>query len=118
MTIAVAAAATKTAAATAMVTAVAMAAAAVAAAAAAAIVALLCPGKRSNPLTAAPLLADVVTGVAAASATAALQYLRLQIRAGLPAAAHTWRCWDRAAAAGAASPLLVLSPRSPLLSRI
>ena len=46
--------------------------------------------------------------VAVASAYAALQRLRHQRQADLPAAAHTWLRWDRAVT-GAASPLQFLS---------
>lgn len=56
-----------------------------------------------NYLTAA--VADGAAGVAADSATAAFQHLRHQRQDDIPAAAHTWICWDRAAAAGAASSL-------------
>ena len=87
-----------------------MAAAAIDAAAAvtvrAAALALCLRGESRDPLLAA--IAHRAYGSAVASATAALQRLRHQRQADLPAAAHTWLRWDRAVT-GAASPLQFLS---------
>ena len=76
------------------------------------IVALHRRNERSNPVTAAT--ADSADGPAAASASAAFQRLRHQCRANLPGPAHTRPYWDRAAAAGAASPVSRLFPLSSL----
>ena len=83
---------------------------------AATAVALFLHGKSNNSLTAA-FLADGAAGdVAASATTTALQRLRHQHQAELPAAVNTCRCWNHTVAAGPASPSLFSSSSLPLSS--